>query len=128
MDTATKHIEGEITFQEVQSLIDQYYEEKQDHLSDKERTEEADKVSLHIVEILSEPAFSFSPNEYISIHRRLFQEIYDNAGKIREYNIMKKEWVLAGATVAYGSTSELHVTLEYNLSQGKVQLPRTFHG
>lgn len=119
VDTATKHIEGEITFQEARSLIDQYYEEKQDHLSDKERTEEADKVSLRIAEILSEPAFSLSPNEYISIHRRLFEGIYNHAGKIRDYNITKKEWVLAGATVTYGSASELRATLEYDLSQEK---------
>ena len=69
------------------------------HLSDDERTEEADKVSSRIVEILSETAFSFSPNEYIAIHRKLFQGIYKHAGKIRDYNITKKEWMLDGATV-----------------------------
>ena len=89
------------------------------HLSDDERTEEADKVSFRIAEILSETAFSFSPNEYISIHRKLFQGIYKHAGKIRDYNITKKEWVLDGATVMYGSASELRVTLEYDFSQEK---------
>ena len=69
------------------------------HLSDDERTEEADKVSSRIAEILSETAFSFSPNEYISIHLKLFPGIYKHAGKIRDYNITKKEWVLDGATV-----------------------------
>ena len=87
------------------------------HLSDDERTEEADKVSSRIAEILSETAFSFSPNEYISIHRKLFQGIYEHAGKIRDYNITKKEWVLDGATVMYGSASELRATLEYDFSQ-----------
>ena len=87
------------------------------HLSDDERTEEADKVSSRIAEILSETAFSFSPNEYISIHRKLFQGIYKHAGKIRDYNITKKEWVLDGATVMYGSASELRATLEYDFSQ-----------
>ena len=89
------------------------------HLSDDERTEEADKVSSRIAEILSETAFSFSPNEYISIHRKLFQGIYKHAGKIRDYNITKKEWVLDGATVMYGSASELRATLEYDFSQEK---------
>ena len=51
----------------------------------------------------SEPAFTFSPNEYIAMHRKLFQGIYKHAGKIRDYNITKKEWVLDGATVMYGS-------------------------
>ena len=88
-------------------------------MSDDERTEEADKVSSRIAEILSETAFSFSPNEYISIHRKLFQGIYKYAGKIRDYNITKKEWVLDGATVMYGSASELRATLEYDFSQEK---------
>ena len=59
------------------------------------------------------------PDEYISIHRKLFQGIYKHAGKIRDYNITKKEWVLDGATVMYGSASELRATLEYDFSQEK---------
>lgn len=117
IDTAIQNIEGKITMKEAQSLIDTYYEEKPVHLSDDERTEEADKVSSRIAEILSETAFSFSPNEYISIHRKLFQGIYKYAGKIRDYNITKKEWVLDGAMVMYGSASELKATLEYDFSQ-----------
>ena len=119
IDTAIQNIEGKITMKEAQSLIDSYYEERPVHLSDEERTEEADKVSSRIAEILSENAFSFSPNEYISIHRKLFQGIYKHAGKIRDYNITKKEWVLDGATVMYGSASELRATLEYDFSQEK---------
>ena len=119
IDTAIQNIEGKITMKEAQSLIDSYYEERPVHLSDDERTEEADKVSSRIAEILSETAFSFSPNEYISIHRKLFQGIYKHAGKIRDYNITKKEWVLDGATVMYGSASELRATLEYDFSQEK---------
>ena len=119
IDTAIQNIEGKITMKEVQSLIDSYYEERPVHLSDDERTEEADKVSSRIAEILFETAFSFSPNEYISIHRKLFQGIYKHAGKLRDYNITKKEWVLDGATVMYGSASELRVTLEYDFSQEK---------
>lgn len=119
IDTAIQNIEGKITLKEAQNRIDSYYKERLVHLSDDERTEEADKVSSRIVEILSETAFSFSPNEYISIHRKLFQGIYKHAGKIRDYNITKKEWVLDGATVIYGSASELRATLEYDFSQEK---------
>ena len=108
-----------ITIQEAKSLIDRYYEERLDHMSDDERIEEADKVSSRIAESLSERAFSFSPNEYISIHRKLFQGIYKHAGNIRDYNITKKEWVLDGATVMYGSASELRATFEYDFSQEK---------
>lgn len=119
IDTAIQNIEGKITLKEAQNLIDIYYKERPVHLSDDERTEEADKVSSRIAEILSETAFSFSPNEYISIHRKLFHGIYKHAGKIRDYNITKKEWVLDGATVMYGSASELMATLEYDFSQEK---------
>lgn len=119
IDTAIQNIEGKITIKEAQSLIDSYYKERSVPQSDGERTEEADKVSSRIAEILSETAFSFSPNEYISIHRKLFQGIYNHAGKIRDYNITKKEWVLDGATVMYGSASELRATLEYDFSQEK---------
>ena len=119
VDTAIQNIEGKITMKEAQSLIDSYYKERPVHLSDDERTEEADKVSSRIAEILSETAFTFSPNEYIAIHRKLFQGIYKYAGKIRDYNITKNEWVLDGATVMYGSASELRATLEYDFSQEK---------
>ena len=119
IDTAIQNIEGKITMKEAQSLIDSYYEERSVHLSDDERTEEADKVSSRIAEILSETAFSFSPNEYISIHRKLFQGIYKHAGKIRDYNITKKERVLDGVAVMYGSASELRATPEYDFLKEK---------
>ena len=113
LHTAIQNIEGNVTLEEAQHLIESYYEER----PDSQRTEEADKVSARIAAILSEQAFSFSPNEYISIHRRLFQGLYSHAGKIRDYNITKKEWVLNGATVLYGSATELRATLEYDFSQ-----------
>ena len=118
-DTAVKHIEGDISMDEVKALINGYYQSKTIRTPNDEDTEEADKVSSRIAEILSENAFSFSPNEYISIHRKLFQGIYKHAGKIRDYNITKKEWVLDGATVMYGSASELRATFEYDFSQEK---------
>lgn len=115
IDTAIQNIEGKITMKEAQKLIESYYEENPSRFDD-ERTEEADKVSSRIAEVLSETAFSFLTNEYISIHRKLFQGIYKHAGKIRDYNITKKEWVLDGATVIYGSALELRATLEYDFS------------
>ena len=117
VDTAIKNIEGEITFKEAEELINSYYITRPS--KDNKRTEEADKVSARIAEILSENAFSFSPNEYIAIHRKLFSGIYKFAGKIRDYNITKKEWVLDEDTVMYGSASELRATLEYDFSQEK---------
>ena len=42
-----------------------------------------------------------------------------NKGNETPYYITKKEWILDGATVTYGSASELEATLEYDISQGK---------
>ena len=118
IDTAIRNIEGDISIDEASVLLNSYYEENPKTDSD-DRTEEADKVSLRIAKILSEKAFSFTPNEYISIHKNLFTGIYNHAGKIRDYNISKKEWVLDGETVLYGSASELRATLDYDFSEEK---------
>ncbi len=116
--TAKQNIEGDISIEEVKERIDTYY--KQHPVKDTEnRTEEADKVSARIAEILGEQTFTFSPVEYLTIHRRLFQEIYAHAGKIRDYNITKKEWVLDGETVLYSSAEGLKATLEYDFEQEK---------
>nr|WP_076389358.1 Fic family protein [Vaginimicrobium propionicum] len=116
--TALRNINGEISFDEANALLQSYYEERSaKDLAD--RTEEADKVSARIAALLSERAFSFTPNEYLSIHRKLFSGIYSDAGETRDYNVTKKEWVLDGASVLYGSATELKATLEYDLSQEK---------
>ena len=118
IDTAIKNIEGDISIDEAQELLNSYYEENP-KADDGNRTEEADKVTVRIAKLLSEKAFSFTPNEYISIHKKLFTGIYKHAGKIRDYNITKKEWVLDGATVLYGSATELRATLDYDFSEAK---------
>ena len=118
LHTAVQNIEGEISFEEANALLQTYYEENPTRDAS-DRTEEADKVSARIAALLSERAFSFTPNEYISIHRKLFTGIYSHAGRIRDYNITKKEWVLNGATVLYGSATELRATLDYDFSEEK---------
>ena len=118
IDTAIKNIEGDISIDEAQELLNTYYEENPKADTD-DRTEEADKVAVRIAKILSEKAFSFTPNEYISIHKKLFAGIYGHAGKLRDYNITKKEWVLNGASVLYGSASELRATLDYDFAEEK---------
>jgi len=116
-ETAVKNIEGEITLDEAQALIESYY--KTDRKKDEPRTEEADKVSSRITRILAEKGFTFSVAQYLSIHRRLFEDIYKHAGTIRDYNITKQEWVLNGDTVTYGGAAELRETLEYDVAQEK---------
>ena len=117
-DTAKRNIDGEITVDEAKRIIDRYYELKTVRSDNEgERMEEADKVSARIVQILSEPSFTFSPTYLIAIHKRLFEGIFKFAGKIRDYDISKKEWVLDGDTVMYGAAFELKETMDYDFEQ-----------
>ena len=87
IETAKKNIDGDITLKEANELIHSYYESKTARIDAENRTEEADKVSARIAQILSEDAFVFSPEQVIAIHRRLFEGIYKFDGNIRDYNI-----------------------------------------
>lgn len=117
IDTARENIEGYITIGEVKERINNYYKSKPTVSDD--RTEEADKVSAHIAEVLSESTFTFSPAELLTIHKRLFSGTYKHAGKIRDYNISKDEWVLDGASVLYASAGSIKATLDYDFAQEK---------
>ena len=117
-ETAKRNIDGEISFDEAKSLIDSYYESKTERADDsEERTEEADKVASRIAQILSEKSFNFSPSHLIAIHGRLFEGIFKFAGKLRDYDISKREWVLDGDTVMYGAAFELKMALDYDFEQ-----------
>ena len=116
VDLAKKNIEGQMSLQVLHTLLENYYES---YPNQEDRTAEADIVSLRMSELLLEKAFSFTPNEYLSIHRQLFTDIYAHAGSIRDYNITKKEWILDGDTVTYGSVSELGAILRYDIEQEK---------
>lgn len=120
LQTAKQHIEGDITLQKAKELIDSYYQSQQvRHNSESEATEEADKVSARIAELLSEKTFAFNPSQLIAIHRHLFTGIYKFAGKIRDYNITKREWVLRGDTVYYAGADMISETLKYDFEQEK---------
>jgi len=118
-DTARKHIEGDISIDDVKKLIYGYYRSKTARTPKDEETEEADKVSANIARILNEQSFAFSVTGFTSIHRRLFEGIFKFAGKIRDYDITKKEWVLRGDTVLYVNSEDLQKALEYDLEQEK---------
>ena len=118
LETARRHIEGVITIGEAKQLIDSYYKSQSGRKEiESERTEEADKVSARITELLQEKTFNFSPAQLTSIHRRLFEGIYKFAGRIRDYNITKQEWVLRGETVYYASADTISETLDYDMGQ-----------
>ena len=117
---AKEHIEGRIDMNAAKTWIQIYYEKRKGHLTDvEERTQEADLVSLHIVELLGEKTFQLSPAFYINIHKRLFTGVFPHAGRLRSYNITKDEWILNGKTVYYASYNEIQAALDYDFSQEK---------
>lgn len=117
VDTAKEHIEGNIDLKEVKKRINKYYEVLDRRKNVENDCEEADKVSVRIAEILSENTFNFSPSELFNIHKRLFDGIFKEAGKIREYNFTKKEWVLNNDTVIYSSYETIKSSLDYDFDQ-----------
>ena len=117
--TAKSHIEGDITFEDVKNQMSSYYQEKPAKTDSAKDELEADIVSARIAEMLSEKAFSLSFVEFISIHKRLFDGLFDFAGTIRNYNIEKKEWVLDGKSVTYGNHPNIKAYIEYDLQEEK---------
>ena len=105
--TARKHIEGEIDIDEVRNLIKSYYQSKTQREPGDSGKQEADKVSANIAKILSSQTLDFSAGGYISVHRRVFDGVFKHAGKLRDYDITKREWVLDGDTVNYLNWEDL---------------------
>ena len=119
LDTAKEHIEGRINIDEAQKRIQSYYENRDERMQTEDETREADIVSTRIAKLLGEKTFQFSPAEWITIHRRLFEGVFAYAGQIRQYNITKKEWVLRGETVIYASWNSIRETLDYDFGMEK---------
>ena len=114
---AISNIDGDISLEKAEKLINSYYNENESHSSD---YEEADKVSVNIAKILSDKSFIFSPAQYLDIHKQMFANVYSHAGIIRTFNISKKEWILDGDTMIYGGASLLKETLEYYFNNEKI--------
>ena len=116
-EAAKRNIEGEITVDEVGWLIKSYYQSKTQREPDDDEKEEADQAAANISKILSARTLDFSTAGYVSLHRRIFDGVFKHAGKIRDYDITKKEWVLNGDTVNYLNNEDLRRALDYDIEQ-----------
>lgn len=114
LNESTRYINGEISLDELDGIINSYYQNQDVHES---REEEADKIAIRIAKIISEDSFTFSVGQLLTIHRTLFQGVLPHAGELRAYNFSKEEWVLDGASVTYGDYRELEATLAYDFEQ-----------
>lgn len=116
-DLARRNIEGELTIDEVENLLNSYYESKTTREADDDDKEEADKASKNIKKILSVKTCDFSTKGYISIHRRIFEGVMKHAGELRKYDITKREWVLESDTVNYQNWEDLRRSIDYDIAQ-----------
>lgn len=116
-DTARRNIEGEITIDEARELVKEYYIKKTTHDNDDADKEEADRVSSNISKLLQTDAFTYSVAGLAAIHRAIFEGVFKHAGRFRDYDISKKEWVLRGDSVLYGRWQDLRMAIEYDLGQ-----------
>ena len=116
-DTACKHIDGDITIDEARELIKGYYQSRNNREPDEDDKREADTVAANITKILSTRTLDFTTNGYVSLHRRIFEGVFKFAGRIRDYDITKKEWVLDGDTVNYLNWEDLRRAIDYDLEQ-----------
>ncbi len=98
-------------------MIKNYYQSKETRTQEDDEKQEADYASTKIRQFLTEQTFAFSLVGLTSIHRRIFTGIYKFAGKIRNYSITKKEWVLQGDTVLYVPATDIRESIEYDLAQ-----------
>ena len=118
--TARRNIEGEINLEEAHKLIHGYYQKRAAHhesINDEEA--EADRAASNIARILASQTLAFSTNGLIALHRRIFEGVFPHAGKIRQYDITKKEWILREDTVNYLNWEDLRDAIDYDIKEEK---------
>ena len=119
-ETARRNIEGEINIDEARQLVKTYYQKKTTRQPDDDEKQEADEVSGNISKLLQTDAFTYSVAGFAAIHKAIFDGVFKHAGRFRDYDITKKEWVLSGDTVQYARWQDLRMTLQYNLDQERL--------
>lgn len=112
-----KNINGELKYDQVETLIKQFYETQNQNNIIVQQKKECDLVSLRIAQILDDESFGFSPITLKSIHKQLFKDIYNFAGNYRTYNITKKEPILNGRSVKYVNFQDIENYFEYDFKE-----------
>lgn len=110
--TAQKNIEGKISIDDANESVNSYYFEKNAHDAGDPESEDADKTAVNITRILLTETFDLSMVGLASLHRRIFDGVYENAGAQREADVSKREWVLGGDIVSFMNPEALPTSLE----------------
>ena len=114
-----KNILGELTIQEVEKSLKEYYTTKEKQKDINHNELECDFVSMRIVELLNQDNFKLSVDYLKYIHKYLFQDVYEFAGEFRKIDFSKHEKILNNDSVAYGDCKTLTESLEYDISLEK---------
>ena len=113
------NILGELTIEEVERSLREYYTTKEQPKDINLNELECDFVSMRIVELLSIDNFELSVDYLKYVHKYLFQDVYEFAGEFRKINFSKHEKILNNDSVAYGDFKTLIESLEYDISLEK---------
>lgn len=122
---AEENIVGSKTYEKVEEEIRNYYsKEKKENINHDER--EADEVSVRMVKILNDKAFTFHYLTLKQYHKKLFENIdigihEKYIGEFRDYNISKNEPVLHGKSVQYADYTMIEETLKYDFEEERLQ-------
>ena len=114
-----ENVIGEKTIYEVEQEIKKYYTLKEENNEVNQEEQECDLVSTRIVELLQEDNFELSIDYLKYIHKYLFQDIYDFAGKFRKVDFSKHEKISNNDSIAYGDSKLLEQSLDYDISLEK---------
>ena len=114
-EVARDSIYGDTRIQEAEQQISAYYDQETWRSKDRS-TEAADRIAARIVALLTDPAFYFTPEHYIDIHKKIYGGLFDYAGKVRTRDITRNEWVLRDKIVTYKDAGELLEALVYGMS------------
>lgn len=121
VELAKENIKGNKKYEVVEEEIQKYYS-NQSQLEINKAEQEADEVSLRIVKILNDNAFTFNYLALKQYHKKLFENLDIGInpkyiGEFRDYNITKKEPVLNGKSVQYADLSMIEETLKYDFEE-----------
>lgn len=116
-----ENVVGKMTLDEVKQELKTYYVEKEKKNEVNHNEMECDFVSTRIVELLQEDNFELSLDYLKYVHKYLFQDVYEFAGKFRTVDFSKPEIILNNDSVAYGDSRTLKESLEYDVSLEKAK-------
>ena len=116
---SVENINDNLSIEEVESYLKEYYVEKKKQNNINHNELECDFVSMRIVELLKENNFELSVNYLKYIHKYLFQDVYEFAGEFRKIDFSKNEKILNNDSVAYGDCKTLVESLEYDINLEK---------